>query len=175
MFLLTTKRSVEMIGFHSRHGLWLFICLGLAVVGMAAGAESSDTIKKKFETKIDFDRLLGTFASLDDPKGTLVAESSDAIKAKLEKIIDFDGLDDPKGTLFDALEYLRGRFPLKFYVDEKAFKASGIQDILKTEVQAKPAAKTALKIVLADILKKVGATYVVKENHVAIIPANKRK
>jgi hypothetical protein len=55
----------------------------------------------------------------------------DYLMERLRDTVNFDGLDDPRTTFQDALEYLRDRFDLTFDVDVAAFTRQNAKDIRK--------------------------------------------
>src|SRR5262249_25754864 len=93
-----------------------------------------------------------------------------------QPITKFGGFDDPRTTLEEALSQLEKRYGVKFDVDEPAFKAEGVMDVMKTEI-AQPTPIPALdQTTLGTILKKLlarvaapsGATYIIRGDSVEI-------
>src|SRR5262245_50032712 len=60
------------------------------------------------------------------------------IRDTLAKTIDFAGLDDPKTTLQEALEQLGKIHRLTFDVNERAFHAEKVKEVLKAEIANPP-------------------------------------
>jgi RNA polymerase sigma factor (sigma-70 family) len=96
------------------------------------------------------------------------------IRDLLRQEIDFGGLDDPKTTLREVLDSLAKRPGLRFDVNERAFKADGLSDVLQTEIAnpAIPGMKAPLSTVLRKILERLpnpsGATFVIRKSHIRI-------
>jgi hypothetical protein len=94
----------------------------------------------------------------------------------LNKKVDFPGLEDPKTTLADAIEVLTSLYGVSLEINDKAFKADGVVDILKTpiaETSPLPALKQAsleriLRKILARIPTPSGANFVVRKDHIEI-------
>jgi hypothetical protein len=101
---------------------------------------------------------------------------------KLVKPIAFDrfidpktGAADPEMTFQEALEHLDDSYDLTFDVNEQAFQAEGIKDILAVKVAARPfpssmhaTGDTVLRALLARVPVPSGITYVVRHDCVEI-------
>src|SRR5262245_33699514 len=78
--------------------------------------------------------------------------SDTTLRDALKKTVDFKGMDDPKLNLIEMLNHLDERHGVTFDVNERAFKAEGINDVLKTPLTEKdplpPMNKTTLRKVL---------------------------
>ncbi len=80
---------------------------------------------------------------------------------RLTKTVDFPGIDDNKATLLDALDQLRTIYGVNFDVNEAAFKADGIDDVLSQPVAEKPIPKmmrASLEAVLRKVLARVNSS-----------------
>jgi RNA polymerase sigma factor (sigma-70 family) len=93
----------------------------------------------------------------------------------LAQNVQFSGYDaDPKMTLQEALDHLADRFHLTFDVNEAAFKADGLEDVLAVFIVDKPVPKmnATLATVLRKILSRVpatsGSTYVVRRDAIEL-------
>ncbi|HZY83903.1 MAG TPA: hypothetical protein VFE78_03675 [Gemmataceae bacterium] len=102
-------------------------------------------------------------------------DRGDELADLLNKTVKFSGFDDPKTTLVEALDNLAKRYDLSFDVDEKAFKAEAVPEVLRTEIaQPNPIPEmnatlgAALKKVLARIPVESGATFVVRREVIEI-------
>jgi hypothetical protein len=97
------------------------------------------------------------------------------VLAVLDKPVDFGGLDDPKTTLIEALDQLSKVHRITFDVNETAFAADDLKDVLKTEI-ANPNAIAPMKVLLSTVLRKIlcrvpaksGATFFIRRDHVEI-------
>jgi hypothetical protein len=95
---------------------------------------------------------------------------------KLNQRVKFEGFSDPKMTLGDALEKLAKLGDVTFDVDEKAFQAENLRDVLRTEITATspiPAMKnvrfsTILLKVLSRIPVQTWATFHVRGDSIEI-------
>jgi hypothetical protein len=104
------------------------------------------------------------------------------LRDRLSDTVNFDGLDDPRTTLQDALEYLSDRFDLSFDVLEFAFKAQlGDRSVLNEPVAQTPIPKmrgvslaTVLRKILARIPTQPGreATYIIRRDQIEITTAD---
>jgi hypothetical protein len=72
--------------------------------------------------------------------------------------------------LAKALQDLGDRFDLTVLFDQKAFERAGIKDVGKRPVQIPEQVDVLLSAVLRQLLKQAGATFVLRENIVLIIP-----
>jgi hypothetical protein len=92
----------------------------------------------------------------------------------LLQTVDFPGADDPKTNLAEVLEMLHKNHKLVTRVNERAFKAESVNDVLNTTVaeQPIPPMRATLARVLQRVLSRVpvssGATYMVREDSVEI-------
>jgi hypothetical protein len=75
-----------------------------------------------------------------------------------------------KMPLGDMLQFFADCFDIKFYVDEKAFKAAGIDDVLKKEVTHPKVRQAPFLFVLPDILRQLGGSFYVEGDEITIIP-----
>jgi hypothetical protein len=102
------------------------------------------------------------------------------LATKLHERVKFSGLDaDPKETLQESLDRLADIYGLRFDVNEAAFKAESVADVLATPVLEKP--MPAMKEVrLGDLVSKVlarlpvpsGAVSVLRPDHIEITTGN---
>jgi hypothetical protein len=103
------------------------------------------------------------------------------INELLAKKVNFDGADDPKTHLSEVLDELAVTYNLTFVVNERAFEAAGIKDVLNTLMvtDKKPLPKlkgVRFSTVLTKILSRVvpgsefttAATFVVRPDHIEI-------
>jgi len=91
-----------------------------------------------------------------------------ALREKLAIKVDTPAND--KLPLGDMLTFFADRFDIKFEIDEKAFKAAGVDDVLKKEVVHPKAMKTPFAKVLSDILAQVKGDYQLKGDTIVIVP-----
>jgi hypothetical protein len=93
----------------------------------------------------------------------------------LAKDVDFAGCEDPKTTLIELLDQLSKVHRVTFDVNEKAFAAENLKDVMRTEI-ANPNAVPAMKCRLSTVLRKVlarvevnsGATFLIRRDRVEI-------
>jgi RNA polymerase sigma factor (sigma-70 family) len=94
----------------------------------------------------------------------------------LDKAIDYQGWDDPKAGLHELLDELAARFDFTYIVNERAFEAEGLDDILSIPVAGKTPLPKMKGVRVATVLKKIlsrlrslsGATFVVRTDHIEI-------
>ena len=79
----------------------------------------------------------------------------------------------PGTPLKDALDIFTERFELVILIDQQAFARSGIKDIEKQPVQLDKDGKLELQAALEEMLKQAGASFVLRENFVLVVPAKK--
>jgi RNA polymerase sigma factor (sigma-70 family) len=92
--------------------------------------------------------------------------------ARLAQPIEFNGWDaDDKMTLQEGLSFLADRYDLTFDVNEEAFRAAGVEDVLAEVIAKKPVPKMRnvrlemiLRKVLARLPAKAAATYVIRDD-----------
>jgi hypothetical protein len=109
------------------------------------------------------------------------AEAKDAnpivqLAKKLAQPVDFPGIEaDPKMTLQEALDKLAANRGVTFDVNEAAFKAEMVEDVLAKPVAERPIPKmthvsldTVLRKILARIPAVSGATYVIRRDGIEI-------
>jgi hypothetical protein len=98
------------------------------------------------------------------------------LRDKLAREIDFKGYDDPKMNVIEALNQLSDRYNVSFDVNERAFRAEKMDDVLRRPITEKdplpPMGKTTLAAVLKKILERVpvrsGATFLIRRGGVEI-------
>src|SRR5262249_12267808 len=98
------------------------------------------------------------------------------LRDKLSTPVKFGGFEaDPKMTLQEALDNLADRFDLTFDVNEAAFKAEMVEDVLAKPVAEKPIPKminvsldTVLRKILARIPSTSGVTYLIRRDTIEI-------
>jgi hypothetical protein len=100
------------------------------------------------------------------------------IRDKLRKIAvpAFEGLDDPKVTLLEALDQFTKNYKVTFDVNEKAFKAENVPDVLKLEIASSTAIPPMRNVSAASILEKIllrvpvtsGTTFLIRKDHIEI-------
>jgi outer membrane protein assembly factor BamB len=98
----------------------------------------------------------------------MVPPADAALRDKLAIKVDTPAND--KLPLGDMLTFFADRFDIKFEIDEKAFKAAGVEDVLKKDVVHPKANKTPFAKVLSDILAQVKGDYQVKGDTIVIVP-----
>src|SRR5436190_218425 len=69
------------------------------------------------------------------------AKAEESLAAKLFRPVKFSGFDDPGLKLKEALEKLSKDYGVEIEVNEAAFKATGIEDVLSTPITEKPIRK----------------------------------
>jgi RNA polymerase sigma factor (sigma-70 family) len=104
-----------------------------------------------------------------------VISRSQELRQILASTINFSGIDDPKTTLIEAMDQLAKIHNVTFDVNEEAFKADGVNDILKTEITVMhplPPLKTTLRNVLRKILSRApspsGTTFLIRQDTIEI-------
>jgi hypothetical protein len=104
----------------------------------------------------------------------------ESLSAKLFRPVKFSGFEDPALKLKEALEKLGKDYGVEFEVNEPAFKAAGLEDVLNTLVAEKPIRKSErlrldrlLRTILARVPAQGGATYVLRRDGIEIttVPA----
>ena len=96
----------------------------------------------------------------------------------LKTRVKFNTIDDPNATLAEVLDLLAHRYDIAFEVNEKAFAAEEVQDVLKQQI-ASPTPITATDARLATVLQKVlgrlpspsGVRFLVRKEHIEITTA----
>jgi hypothetical protein len=109
------------------------------------------------------------------PEPAPAVRAEPAIIDHLARRIEFAGIDDPNATLRDALDRLAKDSGLAFDVNEAAFKAEMIENILARTVADTPLGKMknvtverALRKILARIPTTSGATFLVRREAIEI-------
>jgi hypothetical protein len=98
---------------------------------------------------------------------------------KLAQPVDYPGIEaDPKMTLEEALDKLADAYGVKFDVNEAAFKAEMVEDVLAKPVAEKPVPKMTnvsldkvVRKILARIPSTSGVTYVIRRDGIEITTA----
>jgi DNA-binding beta-propeller fold protein YncE/tRNA A-37 threonylcarbamoyl transferase component Bud32 len=121
------------------------------------------------------------------PQSKAVSEEEERIRSVRERMfqpIKFQGFQaDPKMTLQEALDHFADRYgPFIYDVDEAAFMAEGLADVLSTPVAAPepmPATLyTSFAVVLRNVLSRVpaksGATYIIDPDGVIEITTQRQ-
>jgi hypothetical protein len=110
--------------------------------------------------------------SLNTPR--IVARAR-ALREKLARVVAFPGVEDPKTTLVEALDQIRRRWGVKWFLDEAAFRAEMVPDVGSTEVAQPnpiPEMRADLYVVVAKILARIpafsGATFAVVGDYLCI-------
>lgn len=96
--------------------------------------------------------FLSTSTALVAPK------TSAEVRALLAKEVKFPGIDDPKTTLGDVLKGFTKQYGVKLVVEEAAFKAENINNVLRTEVaRRRPLApmNTQFDQILRRVLRRI--------------------
>jgi hypothetical protein len=99
-----------------------------------------------------------------------------SLSQKLNQRVKFDGIEDARTTLGDALDKLAKLGDVAFDVDESAFKAENVVEVLKTEIATTPipAMKNVrFSTVLHKVLSRIptataGATFLVRGDSIEI-------
>ncbi len=106
-------------------------------------------------------------------------DNASALRRQLGQRITFQGVEDQTTTLQDVLDMLAKQFGVQFEIDEAAFKAEGIEDVLKTQVAVSPLRKrenATLASVLREVLVRVpvesGAVYLIRHEAIEITTGN---
>jgi hypothetical protein len=106
---------------------------------------------------------------------TISTPRMNQFRKTLAQVIDFQGLNDPKATLGEMLESISDRYDLTFDINEPAFNADGLADVLNTPIAEKPIGKlhkvhlsTLLKKLLSHVPNPSGATYIIRRDVVEI-------
>jgi RNA polymerase sigma factor (sigma-70 family) len=95
---------------------------------------------------------------------------------RLAQRVQFDGLEpDPKLTLQEALDFLAAHFDLVFDVDEAAFKADGMKDVISVAVDERGWPKmpnvrlgSLLQTVLSRVPARSGTTFLLRDNFILV-------
>jgi RNA polymerase sigma factor (sigma-70 family) len=108
-----------------------------------------------------------------DRKAPANFERTFELRDILAKTIDCAGYDDPKSTLQEVLEQLGKIHRITFDVNEKAFKAEKVKEVLKFEVANPPIPpmKTSLGAVLRKVIERipdVQATFLIRKDVIEI-------
>jgi hypothetical protein len=98
------------------------------------------------------------------------------VREQLDAEIDFKGMDDPKVTLIEALNQQADRYGFSFDVNERAFRAEKMNDVLKTAITERDPIPPMNKATLAWVLKKIleripvrsGAVFLIRRGGVEI-------
>jgi RNA polymerase sigma factor (sigma-70 family) len=97
------------------------------------------------------------------------------IADRLKRRVKFNGADDPKATFIEVLDILAKRFDLTFSVNEKAFTAENVADVLKYEVanpnpipEMQARLDTVLRQILARVPAESGATWIIRNDLIEI-------
>jgi RNA polymerase sigma factor (sigma-70 family) len=170
------------------------VVLALAVVGMGGGMFTYNTWakekgqvrndaappKEKGESKPEV--AAKAPAPAEDPKKAPAAEpakpkGSREMLQTLATPVDYAGMADVKAKLSEVLAELATQYDFNFDINERAFDAEGIKDVLFTPVVAdgRPLPRmtrvrlsTVLKKILSRIPNPSGATFVVRRDHIEI-------
>jgi RNA polymerase sigma factor (sigma-70 family) len=81
-------------------------------------------------------------------------QTSAAVHDILNSVVEFEGLDDPKTTLIEVLDAFAKRFVLTFEVNEKAFAADNVPDVLTYEIAASRSVPPLSNLPLMAVLDK---------------------
>lgn len=95
-------------------------------------------------------------------------ETFDTKEKLVREYSKFEGFDDPKTTLEEALIYLTKRCDLDFDVNEKAFEADGLKDVLKAPIAEKPIPERK-RFTATDLLPKLLDRLPAKSNAIWIV------
>jgi hypothetical protein len=96
---------------------------------------------------------------------------------KVNERVDFEGVDDPNATLKDVLEKLEALTKVHFSVNDAAFSAEGLENLLTQRVVGadRPIPKmtgvtldTVLRKVLSRITSQSGTTYLIRRDGIEI-------
>jgi RNA polymerase sigma factor (sigma-70 family) len=154
---------------------------GVGLLARGQGGDQQDPLAKEVSQPPD------KGAKKDRPpaaekKATPAPEREDrarTIRDQLGKRITFAGVEDPAITLQEVLDKLSKQYGVQFEVEEGAFKAEGVEDVLKTQVALTPLRKrenAPLASVLRDVLARVpvesGAVYLIRHEAIEITTAN---
>jgi hypothetical protein len=121
----------------------------------------------------------GAGPSAVKPEAKLETTPAPSAAAVLAKRADFSGFDDPKTTLEEALAALTKLYGVTFEINEAAFRAAMINDVLQTPVAERPVPKMAnarlsavLRKVLGVVAQKTGApaTWLVRRDGIEVLP-----
>lgn len=114
----------------------------------------------------------------EKPAAARVAKQEVAKRLPLWQVlattVDTGGLDDPKTTLLEALDQYAKVHRVSFDVRERAFKAEGLNDVLKTYVAETPIPpmRATLAMVINKVLARVpvasGACFLVRDDIIEI-------
>jgi hypothetical protein len=104
-----------------------------------------------------------------------VVKGEEPLAVKLFRPVKFSGFEDPGLKLGDVLAKLGKDYGVEIEVNELAFKAAGVDDVLGTAVNEKPIRKSErirldrlLRTVLARLPAQAGATYVLRRDGIEL-------
>jgi RNA polymerase sigma factor (sigma-70 family) len=116
--------------------------------------------------------------SADPSKAPAAAVAQPSRGMELQKCLSepvtITGFDDPKTSLIEALDALAKIANVTFDINEKAFLAEQLNDVLKAPIAETPIPqmRTSLQHVLKKVLSRVpspsGATFVIRKDHIEI-------
>jgi RNA polymerase sigma factor (sigma-70 family) len=187
MFLTKLKATAAML-------------LLMAVVGSSAGmllygssstddensTEPAKQIKDKIAAKVDDKKKPPAAGEAKPSEEAPNAKKGSRRRQLLERLtntVDFHGLDDPRTTLQDGLDFLAQTYDLAFQADEAAFA----EDLQNRSVLNEPIAQTplppmnkfsvdtVLRKMLSRIPAKSGVTYIVRRDFIEITTGAKAK
>jgi hypothetical protein len=79
------------------------------------------------------------------------------LQAKLAKIREFPALDDPKMTLQEAIDFVSKHCDVTIQVNERAFQAEGVKDVLTTPIAEIPIPefRNTLSLMIRKLLERL--------------------
>jgi hypothetical protein len=92
------------------------------------------------------------------------------LRAKLSDLVTFKEFPDDT-TLSEAIEFFEDRYDLTILIDRQAFVRAKILDIDKQTVKLAAQDKVPLGKALAELLKPVRATFLLRDDFILIMPA----
>jgi hypothetical protein len=112
------------------------------------------------------------------PKEERRPKQDKQLSEMLRTRVKFSTIDDTNATLAEVLDLMAQRYDIAFEVNEKAFTADDVQDVLKTQVAAQ-APITAMDARLSAVLQKVldrvptksGVRFLVRKEYIEITTA----
>jgi RNA polymerase sigma factor (sigma-70 family) len=110
------------------------------------------------------------------PRNAPPVRGTAAQRERLMQPFDFPGFPDARTTLEEALDYMTKRYGLTFRVNEGAFMAEQVQDVLNTPITEKQPVRemkavspeVVLRLILDRVASDSGTTYLVKPDGIEI-------
>ncbi len=97
------------------------------------------------------------------------------MRKQMEQAFPFEKGIPAQTPLTEALAFLRDRYDLNFYIDTRAFRRAGVEDIGRRPVQLAPRrSETSLGMIVKELLDQAGATFVLRDQLILVLPAARK-